>query len=408
MRSFLLVLLSLLAFPGCFRASGTYTYTEHAPGDCSEDFEVRRARGGEIVACAGCDLVFEVAVLDKPYLEECSSATYPSGAWIGVDFDTSEVWATNSSWELLGVGDVTGDVTDGTLSVTRRRDPVDDWEYSEGWELSWRGDAPDHGTAEALPPGPAFTDIATGSWHSCGLRVDDTIVCWGSDDEDGRTSAPAREFDAVVAGGETACGLGADGSATCWGRDVGVPEGPWLDLSVEGDLHCGVELDGGITCWGNRNDTHPGPFVEVSVGNDFWCGRMTDGRIVCGGSNWNGESNAPSGVFSALDVGYYHACAVRDDGALVCWGMDDDDRASPPDGSFVDVAAGYAQSCAIDVRGEMHCWGDDASGESSPPSGTFVAVDTGWDHSCAVDVNGHARCWGANDVGQASPPAVEE
>src|SRR4051794_31415380 len=42
--------------------------------------------------------------------------------------------------------------------------------------------------------------VSAGGGHSCGLRTDGTVSCWG-DNSDGQASAPAGTFSAVSAGG---------------------------------------------------------------------------------------------------------------------------------------------------------------------------------------------------------------
>ena len=49
------------------------------------------------------------------------------------------------------------------------------------------------------PPDSTFTAVTTSWWHSCGLRTDNTITCWG-DDYWGQADAPAGDFTAVTAG----------------------------------------------------------------------------------------------------------------------------------------------------------------------------------------------------------------
>ena len=80
---------------------------------------------------------------------------------------------------------------------------------------------------------PVFTGstVAAGNGFSCGVRVDGTLVCWGSD-AGGAASAPAGEFVAVSAGRAHSCGVQADGAAVCWGAgdEVVVPAGTVLAL----------------------------------------------------------------------------------------------------------------------------------------------------------------------------------
>ena len=55
------------------------------------------------------------------------------------------------------------------------------------------------------------------------LATDNTITCWGSND-DGRADAPAGTYKTVTAGGLHSCALATDNTITCWGP-VPSPEG---------------------------------------------------------------------------------------------------------------------------------------------------------------------------------------
>ena len=69
------------------------------------------------------------------------------------------------------------------------------------------------GTGEAV----GFVQVSAGAHHTCGLRSDGTVVCWGSD-EYRQLQAPSNErFTAIDAGAHHTCGLRSDGTAVCWG-----------------------------------------------------------------------------------------------------------------------------------------------------------------------------------------------
>ena len=71
-----------------------------------------------------------------------------------------------------------------------------------------------------------FIAVSGGHGHSCGLRTDSTVACWGTNDY-GQTDAPAGTFSAVSAGHGHSCGLRTDSTITCWGwNDEGQVDAP--------------------------------------------------------------------------------------------------------------------------------------------------------------------------------------
>ena len=64
--------------------------------------------------------------------------------------------------------------------------------------------------------------IDGGGEHTCGLRTDGTVVCWGANGF-GQAEAPGGLFSAVTAGTWHSCGLRTDNSIVCWGITPIVP-----------------------------------------------------------------------------------------------------------------------------------------------------------------------------------------
>ena len=126
-----------------------------------------------------------------------------------------------------------------------------------------------------------FTAVSAGGRHSCGLRADGTIVCWGNNGG-GRADPPEGEFTAVSAGAWHSCGVRTDGTIVCWGDN----------------FH-------------GQFDPPEGEFTAVSAGSWHSCGLRTDGTIVCWGNNLSGRADPPDGEFTAVTTGYLHSCGLR-------------------------------------------------------------------------------------------------
>ena len=62
--------------------------------------------------------------------------------------------------------------------------------------------------------------VAVGAYHSCVVRANSTITCWGRNDR-GQINTPSGQFSAVSAAGDQSCGLQTDGTIGCWGDQGG-------------------------------------------------------------------------------------------------------------------------------------------------------------------------------------------
>ncbi len=256
-----------------------------------------------------------------------------------------------------------------------------------------------------------FAAISAGTKHSCGLRTDGAIICWGWN-RYGQSEAPPGVFEVVSAGTFHSCGLRTNGTVTCWGSTSFGPSawpGKYKGIAAGNNHTCGLHTDGTITCWGNNNygESEPpvGLFEAVSAGGRHSCGLRTDGAIICWGSNHFGQSAVPAGVFEAVSAGDFHSCGLRADGSITCWGFNEDGQSEAPAGVFEMVSAGYSHSCGLRADGSITCWGRDSEdGLSEAPSGVFEAVSAGG-HSCGLRADGAITCWGFNEEGQSEAPS---
>ena len=284
------------------------------------------------------------------------------------------------------------------------------------------------GGTDAGDKTPAFISVGSGEKHTCGVRDDGSVECWGSNQRwdglfVGQATPPGGVFVMISAGYEHTCGVRDDGGVECWGsnqrRDglfVGQatpPEGTFLSVSSAHEYACGVRDDGGVECWGSnehgRARPPDGAFASVSAGDRHACGVRDDGGVECWGLGWWPGATLPEGAFLSVSAGYEYTCGVMDDGTAECWGDDQHGQATPPEGAFVSVSAGYEHACGVRDDGSVECWGSDSAygsfaGQATPPGGAFVSVSAGYGHTCGVRDDGTAECWGDARFGKTRTP----
>lgn len=186
---------------------------------------------------------------------------------------------------------------------------------------------------------PRFIAVSAGDFHTCGLRDDGSVQCWGNYSAD-QINAPEGRFSAISVGG------------------VGFP--PGVRTNIIFAAICGLRDSGVIQCWGRTmdGDVPAGRFSAVSAGGYHICGLREGGSVECWGSNYDGQTDAPGGMFSAVSAGWLHTCGLRESGTVVCWRQAlgrirhdpplDRGQADPPDGRFSAVSAGDFHTCG--------CW----------------------------------------------------
>lgn len=292
----------------------------------------------------------------------------------------------------------------------------------------------------------APTNIAAGAAHSCVIRPDRTVVCWGSNTNGELGDVGAAIDEAVLvpsisdavqieAGSGTTCVRQQSGTVSCWGWDgilgartypgfVAVPGGfgrvPGLsevqDLSLGSQHACAVNQAGKVTCWGGNCQG------VVAGGATFECATGT----ALGLTNVPGVSGA-----TQVDVGLVVSCARLKTGEVSCWGPNYEGMlgggTTDPGvvkvtgiSDAVEVAAGADFACALHVDNSVSCWGSSNNGRLgcqgsagclidemvTSPVKVFglndaVHIEAGaGQHACAQRKNGTLVCWGQNDFGQ--------
>ncbi len=329
-------------------------------------------------------------------------------------------------------------------------------------------------SAAAAPPvnlgGHWVRAITAGDFHTCAIIDDGTVRCWGfgangrlgyGSQADVRLPATAPPVDigagrratAITAGASHTCIIRDDGAVMCWGNGVsgrlgygnqssiGDNEAPAAAGPVDigpgrtavaisaGDFHtCAIRDDGALVCWGFGSGGQLGRGSTTDVGDD-----ETPGQA--GPLNLNGHRAR------AVSGGKGHTCAILDDDSVRCWGFGADGRlgyggsatiassaAAPrvnlgPGRSALAIGAGEAHTCAILDDGAVRCWGfggngrlgyggtesiGDTAGETPASAGPVAlgpgrsarALSVGFSHTCAALDDGTVRCWGFGGSGR--------
>ena len=284
-----------------------------------------------------------------------------------------------------------------------------------------------------------FVQVSAGPFHTCGLRADGTITCWGAHGEDERLTeaaglldSPPGRYSRIDAGHHHSCAIRQDGAVKCWGSmsiegdDMPTdakammeamwapPEGRFISVSAGFLFSCGVRDDNTAECWGllaSLSDalTPPtGEYTAVSVGGFHACGIRTDQTAVCWGSDLGfdgdflGQATPPDGPFEVINAGGYHTCGFRPDGEIRCWGS---------------IVGGYHQTCEPQPDGTNRCWTDERAKKAnqawggdpdSAPDGDLKAIDSGQVFSCALWDGGYIGCWGSGGINDSPPPGIFE
>ena len=268
-----------------------------------------------------------------------------------------------------------------------------------------------------------FTAVSAGHSHSCGVRSDGTITCWGNNDY-GQADPPTGTFTAVSAGETNSCGLRTDGTVTCWGNGNKAPAGSFtavvtslsdqrfLSNGLIWGYSCGLRTDGTVTCWdGSSRDSFDSIFDSsysaISAGG-MLCLLRTDGTVTCWEPNFAVHLGLDAwGSFTAISTGS-PSCGLRTNGTVTCWAVSEGSVQGEwvaPSGSFTALSAG-SRGCGLRTDGTAVCWGwthADANRSffehSDTPAGSFAAISAGGWQTCGLRNDGTVTCWGDNETG---------
>jgi alpha-tubulin suppressor-like RCC1 family protein len=277
-------------------------------------------------------------------------------------------------------------------------------------------------------PGSVTTAISAGGTldaaehgHTCAVRPDGTVACWGSNNRSqlGDGTATARSSPvtvridtdpnpdhvaladltgatSVVTGGSHSCAVASDHTVWCWGSNN---HGQLGNNSIE---QRSVATQ--VRTNADPNADHPlANVVALAAGADFTCAVLGTGGATCWGANGSGQLGAGPGFLlvearlpvavqglaaavTSITAGDTHVCAVLANDSLVCWGgnahgqLGDGTTAAsaspklimptpPPTEHAAEkpvirsISASRANTCVTRFDVRVTCWGDNSHGQ---------------------------------------------
>jgi alpha-tubulin suppressor-like RCC1 family protein len=256
-----------------------------------------------------------------------------------------------------------------------------------------------------------FRSIHTGEVFGCGLTTAGAAWCWGSprDGNLGSTDPAPYAFSPVpVSGGHVfasmalgdrhSCGVKANGEVWCWGRNgarqLGAPSAnacPVQDGSSPPLADCArapVQLAGGIS------------FSKATAGTEFTCALTGAGAAYCWGRNNVGQVG--SATTETCVVQQVSGSNGTPEIRVPCAPIPARVAGAP---AFTALTAGDAFACGLTAAGQVYCWGQAAGIVNSPTAvavggaSRFTAISAG-SQLCGRATDARVYCWGPNDQGQ--------
>jgi alpha-tubulin suppressor-like RCC1 family protein len=245
-------------------------------------------------------------------------------------------------------------------------------------------------------PAPAAAVSARFS-HSCALLKNATLYCWGQNAEgqlgqddpgvspddptqaDGLlpVSVGGAEWIDVATGDGHTCAVRLDGALFCWGRNSSHQLGPDSRIQIRAPIQVDTALD----------------WLDVDAGQQHTFAVKRDGTVYAWGENVARASDEgfPLGIdvdeldeptlvelerggTAVVSTSVFHTCSVSDGGELDCWGRN---------------AEGQLGTGDIELRREP-----------TPIATGIATVSTSWFTTCVINVEGAVLCTGKNGQGE--------
>ncbi len=334
--------------------------------------------------------------------------------------------------------------------------------------------------------------VSVGAYHACGLKTDASAWCWGRN-ESGQLGQPigtvveadrpmrvdATTWSEISTSTNHTCGIRTDNTLWCWGADyrgslgsnqvegamLAMPTqvaGMWSHVAIETYHSCAISSAGALSCWGSNvygqlgtgmTDPDPvarttpmqiaeaGPWASVAVGLHATCAiKAADRSLWCWGrNNYGGLGTTPAmsvptpqhvgtAMWKSVALGVLFTCGITTDGAALCMGLNSEGELgndttmehttpAPVDGQhtdWVDITTGWFHACGRRSDGTMYCWGSNRNAQLAVELGSLmfrsvpvlvdtpatIAIGSGTFTTCAVQADHDMWCAGNGANGQ--------
>lgn len=352
---------------------------------------------------------------------------------------------------------------DGTVSC---------WGYNFEQELGY-GDENQYGEGRDryLPPafpiqlgnGKTAKALSVNYSHSCAVLNDGSVKCWGQNsfgqlgygDTLKRGTPPTMGVElgmglralTVATGFAHTCVIREDGAVVCWGSNASGQLGYGDNKSRLQPSSQPINLGSGQRA------------KALQLGAYHSCALLENEQIKCWGDNSYGQTGQGAGQVHLappvsnvdfgpglgvreLAAGSYHTCAVLSDSSARCWGRnqsgqlgygDLDERRTPslqpidfgPAQGVSKITAGLSHTCAVMSDKAVQCWGGNEEGQLGYGDGLnhlapiatpvplqsdrpVAAIAAGRLHTCVIFDEATLKCWGSNTYGQLGTGKIVE
>lgn len=303
--------------------------------------------------------------------------------------------------------------------------------------------------------GHEWESVSTDFYHTCGIKFDKSLWCWGWGQPPYQISSAMLEnkWVSVAVSSASTCAVHINGSLLCqyfaggygagymWGPSVN-GDSDWSKVTADMEQICAVKTNRTLWCWRqtvvdfkkvdddvDENSFSTSCYLKTDgshwcygsrVGTEMdWrsmthsCGIKTDGTLMCDGYKYSEDKDWS--MVSTIYAGGW--CAVKINGTLWCNSRQIEDATD-----WRTVSVGYYSSyvCGLKTNGTLWCWGSnkyrqlgDGTDIDRPapvpvvfPANPWSQITAGAHHSCAI--NGvELFCWGHNGYGQLGNGSTE-